>query len=121
MLFQVQVDSVILNFETLHHFFFVLCKLLKEGVISTLDSQRPSSGDINIKKFSLQGGFLRQPAFDSFPENVNGNSSVDDSKSREKVSFLLSEITWPFICKCLVKGKAFVDDKISQVSSQASS
>ncbi|XP_019077812.1 uncharacterized protein LOC100265030 isoform X2 [Vitis vinifera] len=111
----VQVDSVLLNFETLHHFFFVLCKLLKEGVICTSDPQRHSSGIKNISKFSSQGGFLRQPAFDSFPENVNGHSSVDDSKSREKFSCLLSEITWPFIRKCLVEGKAFVDYKISQV------
>ena len=121
VLFKVQVDSVLLNFETLHHFFFVLCKLLKEGVICTSDPQRHSSGIKNISKFSSQGGFLRQPAFDSFPENVNGHSSVDDSKSREKFSCLLSEITWPFIRKCLVEGKAFVDYKISQVLSQASS
>uniref|UniRef100_F6GYM0 Helicase SEN1 beta-barrel domain-containing protein n=1 Tax=Vitis vinifera TaxID=29760 RepID=F6GYM0_VITVI len=112
----VQVDSVLLNFETLHHFFFVLCKLLKEGVICTSDPQRHSSGIKNISKFSSQGGFLRQPAFDSFPENVNGHSSVDDSKSREKFSCLLSEITWPFIRKCLVEGKAFVDYKISQLT-----
>ena len=113
------MDSVLLNFGTLHHFFFVLCKLLKEGVTSTSDPQIPSSGNTYINKFSLQGGFLRQPTFDSFPENVNGNPSVDDSKSQEKFSCLLSEITWPFIRKCLVEGKAFVDDKISQVSSQA--
>lgn len=66
-------------------------------------------------KFSNQGGFLRQPVFDSLANNTDGHSPSVDSKSWETFSCLLSVIAWPSILKCLVEGKAFIDYKISQV------
>lgn len=108
----VSLDAVLLNFQTLHHFFFILCKLLKEGVpnLAVLN-------DLNVSKFSSQGGFLLQPVFDSLPANVhNVYSSGVDSKTWEKFSLILSELAWPSVRKCLLEGKAFIDYKISQMA-----
>lgn len=115
--FQVQADSVLLKFQTLHHFFFVLCKLLKEGVASSQILPGNSSDDAYPSKFSSQGGFLRQPVFDSLPNNISDPLNVDCT-SWEKFSCLLAEIAWPSVLKCLVEGKAFIDYKISQVQFQ---
>ncbi|KAL5077513.1 hypothetical protein RYX36_016497 [Vicia faba] len=58
-------------FHTLHHFWFLLCKLLKdEGLLgSKLVGNR--HGDSSLPKFSSQGGFLKQPAFDSLPVDID--------------------------------------------------
>ncbi|KAL7180670.1 hypothetical protein ACSBR1_043789 [Camellia fascicularis] len=112
----VQIDSVLLNFQTLHHFFFVLCKLLKEGVTSTATLPGNSPDDINISKVSSQGGFLWQPVFDSVAHNVDGQSANVDLSSWEEFSYLLAGIAWPFIQKCLAEGKAFIGYKISQMT-----
>lgn len=74
-----------------------------------------SSDRSNIARFSSQGGFLRQPVFDSLPVNVNEHSSNVDSKSWEKFICLLSEIAWPPIKSCLLEGKAFIDHSFCQV------
>ena len=103
------------KFQSLQHFFFVLCKLLKEGDLSALDMPENSSDRSNITRFSSQGGFLRQPVFDSLPVSVNEHSSNVDSKSREKFIYLLSEIAWPPIKRCLLEGKAFIDHSFCQV------
>lgn len=110
---QVQLDAVLLNFQTLHHFFFVLCKLIKEGNSSTKPITGNSAGVLDDSQFSSQGGFLRQPVF--HPKGDNLNSSVVSSTVWEKFCCLISEIGWPSVVKCLAKGKAFKDHKISQV------
>ena len=71
---QVQVDTVVLKFQTLQHFFFVLRKLLDERESPTTHIPEKSSGNVGLKKFSADGGFLRQPVFDSFPESVHQKS-----------------------------------------------
>ncbi|KAL3511525.1 hypothetical protein ACH5RR_024242 [Cinchona calisaya] len=111
----VHLDSVLLNFQTLHHLFFVLCKLIKEGNSSTEPIAGSSPGVINVSQFSSQGGFLRQPVFNSKMDNLN--SSVVSSTVWEKFCLLVSEMAWPSVLKCLAKGKAFKDHKISQMTS----
>ena len=106
--FQILLDSVLQRFQSLHHFFFVLCKLLTEGV------QSGKRDDSNLK-LSSQGGFLHQPAFDSTDTNINGSLSKLDSTHWKKFGCLLSEVVWPSFCICLSEGKTFIDYKISQV------
>ncbi|KAL6576205.1 hypothetical protein OROHE_000676 [Orobanche hederae] len=49
----VQLDSVLSNFQTLHHLFFILCKLLKEGNSSAQSIQKiPDVTDAS--RFSMQ-------------------------------------------------------------------
>ncbi|KAK7841514.1 putative helicase magatama 3 [Quercus suber] len=112
----VLLDCVLVKFQSLQHFFFVLCKLLKEGDLSALDMPENSSDRSNIARFSSQGGFLWQPVFDSLPVNVNEHSSDVDSKSREKFIYLLSETAWPPIKRCLLEGKAFIDHSFCQMT-----
>ena len=114
--FQVQLDSVLLNFQTLHHFFFVLCKLLKEGVTSTPPLPDNSSDELNILKFSSQGGFLRQPVFDAMPINIDLHLPNINSSTWAEFSCFVAGLAWPFIQKCLAEGKAFINYKISQVT-----
>jgi hypothetical protein len=114
-LFQVRLDSVLEKFQILQHFFFVLRKLLEEGDLSALRFTGNSSDNLNITSFSSQGGFLRQPVFDSLLVNVNDHSSNVDLKAQEKFIYLLSETAWPSIRRCLVEGKAFIDHSFCQV------
>ncbi|KAH7865286.1 hypothetical protein Vadar_004656 [Vaccinium darrowii] len=111
----VQLDSVLLKFQTLHHFYFVLCKLLREGVTST-PTLPGKSDEQNMLKFSSQGGFLRQPLFDSVPKNVDVHLASVDLSAWEEFSHVLAGITWPSIHKCLEEGKAYIDCKIYQMT-----
>ncbi|PQP99297.1 hypothetical protein Pyn_15331 [Prunus yedoensis var. nudiflora] len=110
----VQLDTVMLKFQTLHHFFFVLRRLLIDGDSRVADFPEPDH--LNTTKFSSQGGFLRQPVFDSSPVNVNGHPSNVDSNLLERFYYLLSEIAWPSICRCLLEGKAFIDYSVCQMT-----
>ncbi|CAB4272070.1 unnamed protein product [Prunus armeniaca] len=110
----VQLDTVILKFQTLHHFFFVLRRLLIDGDSRAADFPEPDH--LNTTKFSSQGGFLRQPVFDSSPVNVNGHPSNVDSNLLERFYYLLSETAWPSICRCLLEGKAFIDYSVCQMT-----
>ncbi|XVF23314.1 hypothetical protein REPUB_Repub13aG0026900 [Reevesia pubescens] len=112
----VQLDSVLLKFQTLHHFFFVLCKLLKDEDLPNSDLAENSSNTSNIMKYSSQGGFLKQPLFDALPSNKGGNYSNVDLELRENFCYSLSEIVWPTLCKCLVEGKAFIDYSLCQMT-----
>ncbi|OMO65548.1 putative helicase MAGATAMA 3 [Corchorus olitorius] len=112
----VRLDSVILKFQTLHHFFFVLCKLLKDEDLPKSDLVGSSSNAPHIMKYSSQGGFLKQPLFSSLPANEGGDHSNVDLKLRESFCYSLSEISWPTICKCLVEGKAFIDYSLCQMT-----
>ncbi|KAG8653205.1 hypothetical protein MANES_06G179400v8 [Manihot esculenta] len=107
----VQLDSVVSKFHTLQHFFFILRKLITEG-----DLFSENSSDNSVLKYSSQGGFLTQPVFDSLPANVGGHPSIDNLKSQESFCYLLSEIAWPSIRKCLIEGKAFVDYSLCQMT-----
>ncbi|XP_019193568.1 PREDICTED: uncharacterized protein LOC109187727 [Ipomoea nil] len=111
----VQLDSVLSDFQSLHHFFFVFSKLLREGISSAKPMVGSSSEMSNISNFSSQGGFLKQPVFDEQPGKVIGESSVSFALS-EKFSCLLSETAWLAIGKCLSEGKANVDHKASQMT-----
>ncbi|PRQ51867.1 putative helicase senataxin, P-loop containing nucleoside triphosphate hydrolase [Rosa chinensis] len=105
----VQLDTVVLNFQTLHHFFFVLRKLLNEGDI-------PESDHLKMARLSSQGGFLRQPVFDPPAVNVSGHPSNVDSKLLGRFCYLLSETAWPSICGCLLEGKAFINNSVCQMT-----
>ncbi|XVE91125.1 hypothetical protein DITRI_Ditri20bG0129600 [Diplodiscus trichospermus] len=111
----VQLDSVLLKFQALHHFFFVLCKLLKEEHLPNSDLAENSSNSSNVK-YSSQGGFLKQPIFDALPANTGGNYLNVDLELRENFFYSLSEIAWPALCKCLVEGKAFIDCSLCQMT-----
>lgn len=115
---QVQLDSVLSKFQALHHFFFILRKLFEEGPLPNSDLPENSPDHLKITKFSSQGGFLRQPVFDSSDVSV-GHSSNVDLKLWEKFQYFLSEIIWPSVRKCLLEGKMFIDYSLCQVILQA--
>lgn len=74
-----------------------------------------SSDHLSTSKFSSEGGFLRQPVFDSLTANINRHSADVDLKLHKKFCYILSETAWPSIRRCLIEGKAFIDYNISQV------
>ncbi|CAN4085055.1 unnamed protein product [Withania somnifera] len=110
----VQLDCVLSEFQTLHHFFFVLCKLLKEGN-SCKPLDRKSSEDSSISKFSSQGGFLKQPVLQTQTEHMDAYKPVVWSILWEKFSCLVSEMARISVQKCLAAGKVFIGQKSSQV------
>ncbi|KAK7262042.1 hypothetical protein RIF29_28370 [Crotalaria pallida] len=111
----VQLDSVLLKFHALHHFWFLLCKLLKDEDPPASESpENTRSG--KVPEFSSQGGFLKQPAFDSLPADIDKHVSDVEIKTKEKFVCLLSEMAWPIFCKCLVKGKEFIDFNLCQMT-----
>lgn len=113
--FQVQLDSVQSNFSTLHHLFFILCKVLKDGNPSAWTKSQNLSDVADFSQVSLQGGFLKQPLFESSPAGGDGQLSIISSTWWKKFSGLLSQAAWPAILKCLDGGKAFTGYTVSQV------
>ncbi|EXC33624.1 hypothetical protein L484_013821 [Morus notabilis] len=111
-----QLDSVILKFQSLQHFFFVLQKLLDEGELPTACVPEKSSHYLGMTKFSTDGGFLTQPVFESFPETVDQKSIEIDIKLRQRFCCLLSETAWPSVRRCLFEGKGFVDYSACQMT-----
>lgn len=109
------MDVVILKFQTLQHFFFVLRKLLDQGELPTPDMPEKSSDYVSTTKFSTDGGFLRQPIFDSLPVSEDRKSIEINKKLLEKFCCLLSETAWPCIKRCLIEGKASIDYSVCQV------
>ncbi|KAF9612426.1 hypothetical protein IFM89_000174 [Coptis chinensis] len=109
----VQLDFVLSNFHKLHHFFFVLRKLLNEMVTF---SQKAPGNRVDSSSFSSQGGFLRQPVFTASAVDLTGPPNDVDSKSWDRFSHSLSELLWPSLSKCLVGGKGFINNKSSQMS-----
>ncbi|CAI9114585.1 OLC1v1015339C1 [Oldenlandia corymbosa var. corymbosa] len=105
----VVLDSVLLKFEKLHHFFFVLWKLIKEGNVSAQPTAGSSPGS-----FSSQGGFLRQLDFDLTLHD--SCTPLFSSKLWEHFSGLISERAWPSLQKCLAEGIAFRDNKTCQMT-----
>ncbi|XP_030546834.1 uncharacterized protein LOC115752685 isoform X1 [Rhodamnia argentea] len=116
LILQVQSDSVGLNFHTLQHFFFLVRKLLNEGNPPTLDVREEMSSELTAGKLSSQGGFLRQPVFDSLTADASAHSSNASCDLLEKFNILLSEAAWPSIEKCLMIGKTFIDHSICQMT-----
>ncbi|KAJ8535753.1 hypothetical protein K7X08_034154 [Anisodus acutangulus] len=112
----VQLDCVLSEFQTLHHLFFVLCKLLKEGNSCTQPLVRKSSEDSSISKFSSQGGFLKQPVLQTQTEHMDAHKSVVSSILWGKFCCLLSEVAWISVQKCLAAGKVFIGQKLSQMT-----
>ncbi|KAL6496859.1 hypothetical protein OROGR_028788 [Orobanche gracilis] len=111
----VQLDSVLSNFQTLHHLFFILCKLLKEGNSSAQSIQKmPDVTDTS--RFSMQGGFLLQPALDSSTTDVDRHMLTVRSTIWNKFSCLLSQFAWHSILKCLDGGKRFTEYAVSQMT-----
>ncbi|KAK9097711.1 hypothetical protein Syun_024756 [Stephania yunnanensis] len=105
----VQLDSVLSNFQSLHHCFFVLRKLLKEVVESPPKAQVNPVNNPEFSSFSSQGGFLRQAFYNDLPIINLDPSNVVDLKSWERFSCLLSEALWPCLCKCLTEAKKVFD------------
>lgn len=101
-----------MKFQTQHHFWFLLCKLLKEDVLP-----ENAQSDLRVPVFSSEGGFLKLPAFDSLPVDIDKHASDDDLKTREKFKYLLSEMAWPIVSRWVVKGKEFIDYNLCQVYS----
>ncbi|KAG5237987.1 P-loop containing nucleoside triphosphate hydrolases superfamily [Salix suchowensis] len=112
----VQLDSVVSKFQTLQHFFFVLCKLIKEGDLHKTDFPENSSDDSKIRKYSSHGGFLTHPVFDSPSASIDGHSLIVELKLQDKFRYLLSSIAWPTIQMLLVEGKAFIDYSLCQMT-----
>lgn len=104
-----------MKFHALHHFWFLLCKLLKDEGAFGPELLESRHGDSSVPKFSSQGGFLKQPAFDSLPVDIDKHVINIELKIKETFSRLLSEMAWPVFCRCLVKGKEFIDYNFCQV------
>uniref|UniRef100_A0A0E0E8H0 Uncharacterized protein n=1 Tax=Oryza meridionalis TaxID=40149 RepID=A0A0E0E8H0_9ORYZ len=101
----VETKSVLADFPSLHHLFFVICKLLKDVVV-----QQPS---VALQAKPFEGGFLRQ-SFSNVSVNLPQHSV--DTISWEKFSTLLSGALWPFIFTCLRKGDDLINTKQCQIS-----
>ncbi|EAZ09610.1 hypothetical protein OsI_31894 [Oryza sativa Indica Group] len=101
----VETKSVLADFPSLHHLFFVICKLLKDVVV-----QQPS---VALQAKPFEGGFLCQ-SFSSVSVNLPQHSV--DIISWEKFSTLLSGALWPFIFTCLRKGDDLINTKQCQIS-----
>jgi hypothetical protein len=101
---QVETRSVLADFHSFHHLFFVICKLLKEVV-----AQKPS---VAQPAKPSEGGFLRQP-YSSAP--ISPQEHVVDIANWEKFCTLLSTTIWPFIFTCLGEGEALICTKQCQV------
>ncbi|KAL1224181.1 putative helicase MAGATAMA 3 [Cardamine amara subsp. amara] len=101
---QVHLSSVLQSFQILHHFFFLLFKLLKEENVAITDGVKSSAG-----------GFLRQPDFNALPVTDTRNSLT---ATPEFLTFLysLAEVAWGAIRKCLVEGKAFIHQSLCQMT-----
>ncbi|XP_047171150.1 uncharacterized protein LOC124839389 isoform X2 [Vigna umbellata] len=112
----VQLDSVLLKFHTLHHFWFLLCKLLKDEGLLAPELPDNTHSVLRMPKFSSQGGFLKQPAFSSLPENVVKNVANVEQRTKEKFGCLLCEKAWHIFCRCLVNGKNFIDYNLCQMT-----
>ncbi|KAF8694890.1 hypothetical protein HU200_037991 [Digitaria exilis] len=97
--------SVLADFHSFHHLFFVVCKLLKEVVAQKPPVAQPGKHS--------DGGFLRQPCSsmpDSLPERAV------DVPNWEKFCTLLSATIWPFLSACLREGKELTGIKQCQIS-----
>nr|KYP50402.1 putative helicase DDB-G0274399 [Cajanus cajan] len=111
----VQLDSVLLKFHTLHHFWFLLCKLLKDEGLLAPELTENTHSDLRMPKFSSKGGFLKQPAFNYLPENVKHAINVEQ-RTKETIGCLLCEMAWPIFCRCLINGKNFIDYNLCQMT-----
>ncbi|KAI3948731.1 hypothetical protein MKW92_048417 [Papaver armeniacum] len=98
----------------LHHFLFILRKLLQDVTSSPENIPGNPVGNSNISTFSSQGGFLPQPEFDASP--VNSLEPTVDLKSWKIFSRLLSESMWPSMKKLLLEGKRYISEKPSQMT-----
>ncbi|XP_026404868.1 uncharacterized protein LOC113299953 [Papaver somniferum] len=110
----VQLENVVSNFPFLHHFLFILRKLLQDVTSSLENKPGNPVGNSNISTFSSQGGFLPQPDFDASP--VNSLEPTVDLKSWKSFSRLLSESMWPSMKKLLLEGKRYINEKPSQMT-----
>ncbi|XP_040383283.1 uncharacterized protein LOC102709595 [Oryza brachyantha] len=100
----VETKSALADFHSLHHLFFVICKLLKDVV------QQPSVAE---QAKPIEGGFLRQ-SFSNVAVNLPEHSV--DIISWEKFSTLLSGALWPFLSTCLRRGDDLINTKQCQIS-----
>ncbi|RDY11301.1 hypothetical protein CR513_04052, partial [Mucuna pruriens] len=112
----VQLDSVLLKFHTLHHFWFLLCKLLKDEGLLAPELPENTQSDLGMPKFSSQGGFLKQPAFNYLSENVVKHAINVEQKTKEKFGCVLCEMAWPIFYRCLLNGKNFIDYNLCQMT-----
>ncbi|XP_068501053.1 helicase SEN1 isoform X3 [Phaseolus vulgaris] len=112
----VQLGSVLLKFHTLHHFWFLLCKLLKDEDLLAPELPENTHSDLKMPNFSSQGGFLKQPASSSVPENVVKNAVNVEQRTKEQFGCLLCEMAWHIFCRCLVNGKNFIDYTLCQMT-----
>ncbi|XP_010462744.1 PREDICTED: uncharacterized protein LOC104743346 [Camelina sativa] len=101
---QVHLSSVLQSFQILHHFFFLLFKLLKEEEVAITEGVKSSAG-----------GFLRQPNFNALPVR-EGRTSSSATPELLKYHYLLAEVAWGVIRKCLVEGKAFIHQSLCQMT-----
>lgn len=92
-----------------------MCKLLKEGNSSAQTTSQNQPDVTDISKFSSQGGFLKQPIFDSLQTDGDRHSSTVPSTLWKQFSCSLSQVAWPSIVKCLDGCKTFTDYTVSQV------
>lgn len=102
------MSSVLQSFQILHHFFFLLFKLLKEEEVAITDVVKISAG-----------GFLRQPNFNVLPVS-EGRNPLSATPELLKFQYFLAEVAWGVIRKCLVEGKAFINQSLCQVLFESS-
>ncbi|XP_062193349.1 uncharacterized protein LOC133896754 isoform X2 [Phragmites australis] len=100
----VETRSVLADFHSFHHLFFVVCKLFKEVV-----AQKPS---VAQPAKPSEGGFLRQ-SYSSVL--IRPPEHVVDITNWQKFCTLLSATLWPLISTCL-RGEELVCTKQCQIS-----
>ncbi|XP_014758454.1 uncharacterized protein LOC100835663 isoform X3 [Brachypodium distachyon] len=101
----VESQSVLADFHSLHHLFFVVCKLVKEDIAQQPSVAQPAKPS--------EGGFLRQPFSNVL---ITPPEHAVDIITWEKFSTLLSVTLWPFISTCLRKGEELINTKQCQIS-----
>lgn len=115
VIIQVQADQLLAKFQSLHHLFFVVRKLLKDVVTSQQSPVDIKEASQPVKSLS-EGGFLRQPNSNYVPvRQPESSANIVDFNSWEKFSYLLSAITLPFLLKCLKDGMDLANSKHCQV------
>ncbi|XP_020107342.1 uncharacterized protein LOC109723385 isoform X2 [Ananas comosus] len=113
----VQADQLLAKFQSLHHLFFVVRKLLKDVVTSQQSPVDIKEASQPVKSLS-EGGFLRQPNSNYVPvRQPESSANIVDFNSWEKFSYLLSAITLPFLLKCLKDGMDLANSKHCQMTS----
>ncbi|KAK4773514.1 hypothetical protein SAY87_028533 [Trapa incisa] len=110
----IELGPTVVKFQTLQHFLFLLCKLLKDGSLTVTVNDLKLPTNVSIAKYSSHGGFLHQPTFEPLTPNVG--SSDMDAHLWERFRYNLSNAVWHYLQKVLLDGKTYIDCNSCQMT-----